>query len=926
MRKLIPFLLILLALSSLATPFWDAETHREARRRIEQLQSQARVRPSEMPDWHSYPRFSYPHELVELCVFWDTWQLMDPDSAEHGGIIEAESGELRDVIQTDNTQEVVWDWAFYTNRSGDSTYMENIDSAWVYLGNFPAYFEEISDLGGGHTSYYYRVWNSALGLLMCKGLRDFIGGDYTGYEDSCVQVLMNDRLSMSTPWPEIDGLHALVNSFAAGVLYQWSLECTSIEYGDTALSIARDVQEWIDCDTAAHMEYIDWAMSGGTILWGFMNSVFAAMPESLDSWLSVYGPYIPDGAAIPTDYDPLIWDNSWNIWYANGFRALWAATGDSMWYNKYRSILDALLDQDRDGDGGIPASAAGLDNEDMTWISAYLLLYAMDWVIDSLPTVDIGALNPVVILPMGYATADDSIAVLANAANFGNGAVDGAHITIYKDWSVLMDSTIDLSWGEIFPPGTLWTTPGSEGNHVMEIHTYLSDTNPWNDTARVEFEATAIRTVNGTVTDINDSNPIDAILRFSLLWNDSIIVYDSTVTDSAGNYSVDLPCLSFKIVIEPEFPYWGETLDSVFIDPYIDNILNFELNRADMILVDDDCGEDYEQYYINALDSINATYRFWDRELDGSIPTEIAGEMLRHTILWFTGDDSVSTLDSSDISTLQYTVEQGGNVILCGQGICEDLSGDAHFDSLVRCHWVGSDGSPILYGVDGDAISDTFGSVVTFGSGSASNLRHRDIIEPYSSAIGWLIYNDSTYAATRWQHSSSDGKLVFVGFGLEGIGHPAANPLYTNRTEVLWSILKWFDPTYNIEDQAIPRDFTIRTYPNPFNSAVTISIDVPSVETQNLASLQIEIFDINGRRVETLRPSATSGTGPSALEKGGMEVPLLKGDLGGSFTWQPDLTLPSGVYLVRARFDNRSLSRAEASGGGTITKRIVYLK
>jgi len=124
----------------------------------------------------------------------------------------------------------------------------------------------------------------------------------------------------------------------------------------------------------------------------------------------------------------------------------------------------------------------------------------------------------------------------------------------------------------------------------------------------------------------------------------------------------------------------------------------------------------------------------------------------------------------------------------------------------------------------------------------------------------------------------------------------------------------------------IPQNFALSAYPNPFNSAVTIAIDAPSVETQNLASLQIEIFDVNGRRIETLRPSVTSGTEPSALEKGGMEVPLLKGDLGGFFTWQPAPTLGSGVYLVRVRFDNRSLNGAEASDCGTITKRIVYLK
>jgi len=53
------------------------------------------------------------------------------------------------------------------------------------------------------------------------------------------------------------------------------------------------------------------------------------------------------------------------------------------------------------------------------------------------------------------------------------------------------------------------------------------------------------------------------------------------------------------------------------------------------------------------------------------------------------------------------------------------------------------------------------------------------------------------------------------------------------------------------------------------------------------------------------------------------------------FTWSPDETIGSGVYLVRARFgDSRSLSggyraeprQAEAAGGTAATKRVVYLK
>ena len=882
MKNIIIFIVIIAVVGSvLATPYWDFETHREARRRIEALESQAAARPMEMPQWRTYPRFSYPHELVELAEFWRIWQLMDIDSIEHGGIIEAESGDLREVIQTDNTQEVVWDWAFYTARSGDSTYLENIDSAWVYLGNFPGYLEEISD-----ETHYYRVWNSALGLLLEMGLRNMLGdSSHLAYFDSCLQVVMFDRLSMSTPWPEIDGLHALVNGFAAGALYQYGIDRGRADLCDTAVVIARGVQAWIDGDPADRLDYEDWAMSSGTILWGMVNSRFAAFPDSLDDWLAVYGAFLPERAPVPSTYDPLIWDNSWNIWYANGFRAIWNATGDSSYYRKYREILDELLVQDTDGDGGIPASAAGPCDEDMTWISAYLLLYAMDWVIDSLPELDAGALNPTVYMPKGFATADDTVLVVAQAAAFGDGAPGDVDFTFYFDWGVLLDTMVNFAWGEAFPVDTFKIIPGVEGTHVVEVHTYLADSEPWNDTARVEFEATAVRTLTGTVQSPTGDG-IGAKLWFYMsLEGISFGPSDTAFTDSiTGAFSVDLPCFKCHPRISCEFPYWPSKIHWFYIYADSVNVLDIVLDPADMVIVDDDIGAGYETYYTEAMNSIPATYRLWGRDSIGPVPPEISGEMRRHTVLWFTGDDSSTTLDSADIATLQYIVDNGGYVILTGQGLCEDLAGNPQFDSLIMATWLGGDGLPILYGVPGDPISDSFGTIVTFGGGSAANQRHMDKLEPIPPAVGWLVYPDSSYGAIRYEDPISGGKMVFLGFGIEGVVYPGASPSYTDRAELLEAILKWFDPTYEIAEIELPSAPELRAYPNPFNSAISIVVQGVGTTGRSEGQIALEIYDITGRLVGNL-PLPLRGPTP--------------------VIWTPDESIPSGIYLCKiVGYDN----------------------
>jgi len=109
------------------------------------------------------------------------------------------------------------------------------------------------------------------------------------------------------------------------------------------------------------------------------------------------------------------------------------------------------------------------------------------------------------------------------------------------------------------------------------------------------------------------------------------------------------------------------------------------------------------------------------------------------------------------------------------------------------------------------------------------------------------------------------------------------------------------------ESPRLPEELSISAYPNPFNSAVRIAID--GVGARHELPLQIDIYDLSGRRVASLIPP-----GPP-LTRGEVEKsPLSKGDLGG-LIWQPPTSLPTGIYLVRARV-----------GDDAVSKRIVYLK
>ncbi len=122
---------------------------------------------------------------------------------------------------------------------------------------------------------------------------------------------------------------------------------------------------------------------------------------------------------------------------------------------------------------------------------------------------------------------------------------------------------------------------------------------------------------------------------------------------------------------------------------------------------------------------------------------------------------------------------------------------------------------------------------------------------------------------------------------------------------------------------AKPQAISLSAHPNPFNSAVTITLDGVGA---GLAPALVEVFDLNGRMVDNLSVGATRRV---ARSTGQPPVDPYE------CVWQPALSVGSGVYLVRARFDDpRSLSggyraeprQAPATGTVAATKRVVYLK
>jgi len=113
------------------------------------------------------------------------------------------------------------------------------------------------------------------------------------------------------------------------------------------------------------------------------------------------------------------------------------------------------------------------------------------------------------------------------------------------------------------------------------------------------------------------------------------------------------------------------------------------------------------------------------------------------------------------------------------------------------------------------------------------------------------------------------------------------------------------------ENPAIPDDFGVYAYPNPFNSSVNLGFRGVARGEAAQGQVGIQIFDISGKLVSDLPL-------PPAIELSREPVGSLESSTAGGATplvWIPDESLPSGVYYLKM-----------VHNGVPFSTKLVYLK
>lgn len=327
-----------------------------------------------------------------------------------------------------------------------------------------------------------------------------------------------------------------------------------------------------------------------------------------------------------------------------------------------------------------------------------------------------------------------------------------------------------------------------------------------------------------------------------------------TIEDGASANNAEA-LIAVEVAEDAEEGVFVNMFVTVTADPndyVIETQQRFLLGTPQVLLVDDDGGDDFETFISADLDSLGEVYFSYDVDELGASPS-LATLTRQPVVIWMTGN-VVDPLSEDEQNAISDALEAGIHVFLFGQTIHNQLEGTDFYADVL--HATAGEGSVAFHGVDavegvgGPVIDDQ--RLVMIGGSGAGNSTGPDVVDAVAPGLvgyRYLVASGVGAPAGVFVGGEEDAKLMYLPFAFEAV---SGDNNTTSREEVLHGVLNWFrglnDVPFVGGSEKLPTEFAIESaYPNPFNPSTTLRVNVPATSQVKLA-----VYDVLGRQVATL--------------------------------------------------------------------------
>ncbi|MDI6738779.1 MAG: M6 family metalloprotease domain-containing protein [Candidatus Edwardsbacteria bacterium] len=441
------------------------------------------------------------------------------------------------------------------------------------------------------------------------------------------------------------------------------------------------------------------------------------------------------------------------------------------------------------------------------------------------------------------------------------------------------------------------------GSNLAEVSSQINDASGNNNGIAEEGETVGLTVTLANTSGWSNATGVSAVLSTtdtSVTITKAAATFPNIDNGSSGSCAAD----SFAFYVKPgAFPHKASfILTKTCSQGSYDRIdtVTITIGSPRVLLVDDDNGAAYEQYYQAALDSNAILCRTWSVAGLGSPPLDtLTGYPI---VIWFTGNDSLATLTDGDTTNLKAYLDGGGKLFLSSKQLGQQLGSTGFYANYLRAIYVAnSAGQNFVRGVPGNPIVVNIGDTLALGgSGGANNATSLDKLTAVNGGDSAFVYR--TTGGTAAITFAGAYKLVYFGFPFEAMGGIPSR--HKQRAEIMRRIMAWFGgvmPTGVSGDPwpgrpSLPSLMLSQNAPNPFSAATAIRFQLGQPARTRLA-----LYNALGQRVKVLA---------EGLLAAGVHT----------FCWdgadQAGRRLSSGVYFFRL----------ETVGQGTAVRKAMLLR